>query len=381
VTSLDEEAGPGRPDGVVVERAPVYAWARRAVYGGGGVPGRLARGALAPLGWVWGLAAARRLESGAEAGRVLPAPAISVGNVTVGGGGKTSLVEWIVREETAAGVRVAVLSRGYGRSAAGPRAARPGSAASASDVGDEPALLARAGAWVGVSPDRFLAARAVAGLGARAELFVLDDGLQHRSVPRALDLVVFTALDLEAPARCLPAGPLRQAPGWRPPAAAWVVAGADPRDGRWAEHSIGGAYAPWWRELPGTAADWRALPAVTLAAWRAGGETPFDPEGRAVVAFAGVARPESVAELARRTGHDVSALVAFPDHHPYAADDVGALRAAHPGAAFLTTEKDAVKCDPAWFGESPAGVLGRRLEPREPGLLRRLIADAVGDRT
>jgi tetraacyldisaccharide 4'-kinase len=377
-----EESDAARREGeVVVERAPIYGWVRRAIYGGGGGSGRVARGVLAPLGWAWGRAAARRLEPGAHAGRALPAPAISVGNVTVGGGGKTSLVEWIVRQGAPAGTRVAVLSRGYGRAAAGARAARPGPAAPASEVGDEPALLARAGAWVGVSADRFLAARAVAGLGARADLFVLDDGLQHRAVPRALDLVIFTAADLEAPARCLPAGPLRQRPEWRPPAAAWVVAGRDPRDGRWARRSIGAAYAPWWRELPGTAADWRPLPTVTLAAWRAGEEAPCEPGGRPLVLFAGVARPESVADLARLAGHEVAGLVAFPDHHPYVARDIGALRAAHPEAAFLMTEKDAVKCDPAWFGESPAGVLRRRLEPREPGLLRRLIADAIGGRT
>ena len=366
---------------MVEERARAYGWARRAVYGGGGVPGRLARGALTPLSWAWGLASERRLRPPEEAAGSLSAPAISVGNVTVGGGGKTSLVEWIVREGAPEGSRVAVLSRGYGREELGPRALAPGRAAvPVSAVGDEPALLARAGAWVGVSPDRFLAARAVEALGARPDLFVLDDGLQHRAVPRVLDLVVFGARDLEAPARCLPAGPLRQPPGWRPPRATWVVAGADPREGRWPRHSVGHAYADWWRELPGTPADWRSLPTVTLAGWRAGDDATFEALERRLVAFAGVARPESVAASALRAGHDIDALVAFPDHHSYEPGEIASLRASHPDAAFLTTEKDAVKCDPAWFGDAQVGVLRRRLEPRDPGFLRRMIAEAIGSR-
>jgi tetraacyldisaccharide 4'-kinase len=246
------------------------------------------------------------------------------------------------------------------------------------EIGDEPALLARAGAWVGVAPDRFLAARAVAELGVKPDLFVLDDALQHRSVPRALDLVVFTAADLEAPARCVPAGPLRQRPTWHPPHAAWVVTGTDPRERLWPHGSIGRAYGAWWRELPGTAADWRHAGTISLESWEAGGETPFDPLGRPLVAFAGVARPESVLEFARQAGHEVAVLVVFPDHHPYRAEDIAGLRASRPGAAFLTTEKDAVKCDPAWFEGAPVGVLRRRLEPRDPGLLQREIADAIG---
>jgi tetraacyldisaccharide 4'-kinase len=376
-----EDVPRGRPpSGGIVERAPFYGWARKAVYGGGGVPGRLARGALAPLSWAWGVAAERRLapRPGLRPRR-LPAPAISVGNVTLGGGGKTSLVEWIVRRGAPAGTAVAVLTRGYGRAETEPRALGPGAAAlPIAEVGDEPALLARAGAWIGIAADRFVAAGAVLELGAEPGLFVLDDGLQHRSVPRALDLVVFTAADLLAPARCVPAGPLRQRPGWRPPAAAWVVVDEDPRAREWPGGSIGRAYSGWWEELPGTAADWVDAGTVPLAAWREGEDARFDPGGRPVVAFAGVARPESVADSARRAGVELAGLVAFPDHHPYSGREIAALLAAHPGAAFLTTEKDAVKCDPAWFGEAPAGVLRRRMEPRDGILLARLIAEAMG---
>ena len=376
-----EEVVSGRlGGGDIVERAPLYGWARRAVYGGGGVPGRLARGVLAPLAWVWGVAAERRLAPKPELRpRRLPAPAISVGNVTLGGGGKTSLVEWIVRCGAPAGTVVAVLSRGYGRAESELRALAPGAAAlPVGETGDEPALLSRAGAWIGIAADRFAAASAVIELGATPGLFVLDDGLQHRSVPRALDLVVFTAADLLAPARCVPAGPLRQRPGWRPPAAAWVVAGLDPRARAWPAGSIGRVYSGWWNELAGTAADWVDAGTVSLAAWRTGEEARFDPGGRPVVAFAGVARPDSVPESARRAGIELAGLLAFPDHHLYSRDEIRVLVAAHPGAAFLMTEKDAVKCDPAWFGPTPVGVLRRRMEPRDGELLAGLIAEAMG---
>ena len=372
----NEDVGGREGGGGVVERAPVYGWARRAVYGGGGTAGRLARGVATPLSWVWGAAAKRRLSAGGSRPR-LAAPAISVGNVTLGGGGKTSLVEWIVREGAPRGAAVAVLSRGYGRGSGEPLAIAPGQApARVADTGDEPALLARAGAWVGVSADRFLAARAVEALGARPDLYVLDDGLQHRAVPRALDLVAFTRGDLFAPARCVPAGPLRQRASWVPPHAVWVVAGIDPRDAEWPAGSIGDAYAPWWRELPGTGADWRAEGAVTLRAWLEGGDEPFDP-GAAVVVIAGVARPESAAAFARDCGLEVAALAAFPDHHQYSAREIARLRASYPGFAFVMTEKDAVKCDAGWFDDAPAGVMRRRLEPGDPDLLRGEIADAI----
>jgi tetraacyldisaccharide 4'-kinase len=299
--------------------------------------------------------------------------------VTLGGGGKTSLVEWIVRRGAPAGTAVAVLSRGYGRAGSEPRALGPGAAAlPVAEIGDEPALLARAGAWIGIAADRFVAAGAVLELGATPGLFVLDDGLQNRSVPRALDLVVFTAADLLAPARCVPAGPLRQRPRWRPPAAAWVVAGTDPRDREWPAGSIGRAYSGWWEELPGTGADWVDAGTVPLAAWREGDEARFDPGGRPVMALAGVGRPDSVPDSARRAGIELAGLVAFPDHHPYSRDEIAALVDAHPGAAFVLTEKDAVKCDPAWFGSAPAGVLRRRMEPRDGALLAGLIAEAMG---
>jgi tetraacyldisaccharide 4'-kinase len=226
-----------------------------------------------------------------------------------------------------------------------------------------------------VARDRERAAHAVAARR-RPHVFILDDALQHRQVARALDLVVFTAEDLEAPARCLPAGPLRQGPGWRPALGAWVVVGKDPRGHAFAEDTIGRAFQGWWESLPGFIGRWRDAGTVELGGWRAGREIPFAAED--VVAFAGVAKPESVERFARATGLSPRRIVAFPDHHRYRAADVRELLEAHPGAAFLTTEKDAVKLDPAWFGDRPVGVLRRRLELEEPERLRDLVREAIG---
>lgn len=378
----------GDPPASVEERSATYGWARRTLYGGGGAPGRAWRAASAPLGWLWERAARRRLERPDRWAR-LAAPVVSVGNVTVGGGGKTSLVQWIVESGLPPEWTVAVLTRGHGRSDDGVRVLAPGgelpglprtdSVTLARLAGDEPTLLSRAGAWVAVGADRAAAARAVCRF-VDPDLFALDDGLQHRRIARSLDLVAFSAADLHAPARCLPAGPLRQGPDWRPPDGAWVVTGADPRREGAAPGTIDAAFSSWWTSLPGTVARWVDRGTVTLESWHAvaASPRPVEPSERPVVVFAGVARPESVGAFAARAGFPVGGVHAFPDHHRYRASDAAGLLARHPGATLLTTEKDAVKLDPAWFEDRTVGVLRRALDPDDPDLLRGLVLRAAG---
>lgn len=379
-------AGGVREDATVEERAGTRGWARRVLYGGAGTPGRAWRAAASPLGWIWETAARRRLE-GSERSIRLAAPVVSVGNVTLGGGGKTSLVAWLVESGVPEEWTVAVLTRGYGRLDDAVRVVAPGGTvpgASSADAwsvarlaGDEPTLLARAGAWVAVGSDRAAAARALARF-VSPDIFVLDDGLQHRRIARSLDLVAFTGPDLHAPARCLPAGPLRQGPGWRPPDGAWVVAGADPRRIDAGPGTIGAEFSAWWTTLPGTPARWADRGTATLASWGPGPIEPLAPGPGPVIAFAGVGRPESVADFARRAGFVVDHVHAFPDHHPYSEVDAADLLRRHPDATLLTTEKDAVKLDPGWFGDRRVGVLRRRLEPDDPVLLRALVRGAAG---
>lgn len=363
-------------DTVVAEEAPLYGWARRALYGEGGPTGSAARTVARPAGWAWNRLARRRLERGGP-GERLSAPVLGVGNVMVGGGGKTSLVMWLVEEGLPAEARPAILTRGYGRVGSGVWVLKQGDLSVAADVvGDEPALLARSGAWVGVARNRQRAARAVAARQ-RPHVYILDDALQHRQVARALDLVVFTWDDLAAPARCLPAGPLRQGPAWQPALGVWLVVGGDPRERSWPYGTIGRAFADWWTRLPGFVAGWRDLGTAELDAWKQGRNVPWHPAGE-VVALAGVARPGSVARFATDAGFPVRRVVAFPDHHRYREADIRGLLEDHPGASFVTTEKDAVKIDPAWFGDRPAGVLRRRLEPADPEPLRDLVREAIG---
>ena len=362
----------------IEERAPVRGWARRALYGGGGPAGTAWRAVARPLARVWEASAERRLAARRDAVR-LPAPAIAIGNVTVGGGGKTSLVEWLLAEGIPTGTRGAVLTSGYGRRSDDVWVLAPGPTTRelARQAGDEPALLARRGAWIGVGADRARAARAVVAR-VQPDVFLLDDALQHRRVARALDLVAFTTADLEAPARCLPGGPLRQGPGWQPALGAWVVVGPDPRSRTWPPRTIGRAFQAWWSELPGTSASWKIEETQTLESWLDGTGTRFEPGAREVVAFAGVARPDSVGPSAESAGLRVAALAAFPDHWSYRAGHIHALFREYPDAAFVTTEKDAVKLDPRWFEDRPVGVLRRRLVPHAPELLRELAREAMG---
>lgn len=367
------------PSGDLVdERSSAYGWVRRALYGGGGRLGSAWRTAATPLAWMWRTGADARLRGHLGPPSVrLSAPTISVGNVTVGGGGKTSLSRWLVTEGVPAGTRVAVLSRGYGRVEDVVRVVAPGGEADSRRMGDEPILLARAGAWVGVGASRIRAARALAA-ATDVDCYVLDDGLQHRRVARSLDLVTFLASDLEAPARCLPGGPLRQGPGWRPPVAGWVVVGGDPRETKWPIGTIGSAFADWWEELPGTPAAWADAGTVALGAWHRGEERLLETGSRRAVAIAGVARPATVRTFAEAVGWRVTRVIAFPDHHLFSRSDVARVVADHPRALVLVTEKDAAKLDPAWFGERNVGVLRRRLAPREPDLLQELVRDALG---
>jgi tetraacyldisaccharide 4'-kinase len=131
-----------------------------------------------------------------------------VGNLTVGGTGKTPLVAWLAAQLQAHGKKVGLVSRGYGRGAATVR--RVASGDSAALVGDEPAwLAANTGCAVAVGQDRVAALRLLAG---EVDVVLADDGLQHHALPRRLEIIVIDATRA-APlgnGRCLPAGPLRE---------------------------------------------------------------------------------------------------------------------------------------------------------------------------
>jgi tetraacyldisaccharide 4'-kinase len=308
--------------------------------------GWLAR-AMAPLGWVYG--GLLRLRRGLyRRGILKPArltvPVVVVGNLTVGGTGKTPLVIALAERLRAEGRRPAVVSRGYGRRSKGLQVVSEGDGRRlpVADCGDEPALIAdRLNLPVVVAADRAAAARRAAALG--ADCVVADDGFQRLSLPRARAFVVVDGARGFGNGRCLPAGPLREPVSALADADAVVLHG----DGA----------------VPGRQPDLRMrLVPVGLRGIRSRRQSrELDwLEGRRVQAVAGIGDPERFFALLRRLGARVEPH-AFPDHHAYTAEE---LR--FPGAGTLvTTDKDAVKL--AELGvDGWALTVSARLDP-DPG--------------
>jgi tetraacyldisaccharide 4'-kinase len=288
--------------------------------------------ALAPLSWLYGgavrlrrLAYRRHWLSSRRIGR----PVLVVGNLTVGGTGKTPLTLWLGQTLAASGIRVGIVSRGHGRHETGtqPRAVEPTS--SWQDVGDEPLLLAtRSGCPVWVCRDRAAAAQAAVAAG--CELILADDGLQHLRLERDCEIVVIDGARGFGNARLLPAGPLRE-PVSRLATADVVVVNGAATHASLRQRLPPGAHVMQLRQGQGVPVGGSAGEGRPLASFR----------GPPVHAVAGIGHPERFFAALRAAGLDVIAHP-FPDHHPFAAADVTFGDA----LAVLMTEKDAVKCRP-----------------------------------
>jgi tetraacyldisaccharide 4'-kinase len=288
-------------------------------------PGLLAR-LLAPAGLLYAQATARRLRRPGVAAGV---PVVCIGNLTAGGAGKTPAVIAVAERLAAHGVAVHVVTRGHGGSLAGP--VRVDVAAHGfRQVGDEPLLIA-AVCPVWVAKDRGAGALAAAAAGAR--LILLDDGFQNPSPIRDRAIVVVDAQAGFGNGLCIPAGPLREP----------VAAGLARAD----LVLVVGEPAARARLL----ARWPALAARTVvgAAIRAK-DTGMRWQGRRVVAFAGIGRPEKFFATLRGIGADLVGAHAFPDHAAYSRLALERLRreARAARAMLVTTDKDAVRL-PRWF--------------------------------
>ena len=271
--------------------------------------------------------------------RQLRQPVVSIGNLVVGGSGKTPVVAALARLLSASGERPAILSRGYGRrrSAATVVVVSDGrDVLTTSEVsGDEPQMLARArlGAPVIVSTERYLAGRlAEETLGCTVHL--LDDGFQHVQLARDLDLLIVTRADLDE--HVLPSGRLREPLDAAVAADALLVGGTDEDAAVIGKRlGVGTTFRITRRyETPKLVQPFGA---------------PLPPSiGRRVVAVAGIARPERFFAALRAEGWEVAAELVFRDHHWYTAKDLVSIeRAALDARADLvmTTEKDAVRLD------------------------------------
>ena len=342
---------------------------------------------LAPAAWAYRAGLAARESAYARglltSGR-LSCPVVSVGNLALGGTGKTPTVELVARWLGAEGRRVAIVSRGYGRrvdepvelvSDGGPPRL------SAERAGDEPFLLARRlpGVGVVVGADRLEAGRwAVRHL--RPDVVLLDDGFQQRRLRKDVEIV---CLDARAPwgrGGLFPRGTLREPPSALARAHLVVLTGSggDPDPGG-LRSEVRRRVGP----VPCLSADYAVDGLEDL---RSGARRPeTDLKGRAVLAFAGIAAPERLAETLAAHGALVREVIAFPDHHRYGSRDLEAVvaRGVAVGAQLLvTTEKDAVRL-PA-RGRPDAGICSSAAWPRDAGLpvcalLVRLVPVAEAD--
>jgi len=289
-------------------------------------------------------------DRGLKGVRRLPVPCISVGNISVGGTGKTPLVAWIVEECAALGARPAVVSRGYGGTSRGPVRVTPGGDfAAARRYGDEPALLAARYPHlpVVVGRDRY-AAGLFAANAAGATIVVADDAFQHRRLARDLDIVVLDASRGLGNGRQLPAGPLREAPASLGRAGFVVL------------NRVGAAAdLEGLRRLVATLAPRASFAEADLvfAGWRdaCNGAPAELPPGAGVYAFSGIANPGSFRRTLESRGLRIAGWEVFRDHHVYLPGEIRRLQrsvAASGAIAAVTTAKDAVRI-PAWSGAEP----------------------------
>lgn len=260
----------------------------------------------------------------------LPCPVVIVGNVCVGGGGKTPTVIALCQALQQHGIRVGILSRGYRRKDRSVRLVRDGDRACA--VGDEPLLLHQScGVPVAVGADRVAAARMLLAQHT-VDLLISDDGLQHWRLPRALELVLLNGERRYGNGQLLPAGPLRE----RPDRYAGQHLGRDLRPAIARRLlSTGTAAAADAAFIP-----YRLSHGIRL---RDGVQRPLsDWRGMEVHAVAGIADPGRYFDQLREAGLHVHAQP-FPDHHHYTEQDLRDLPVDRP---ILCTDKDAVKLKP-----------------------------------
>jgi tetraacyldisaccharide 4'-kinase len=275
-----------------------------------------------PLAGLYGAAAALRntlYDRGVLSSRRLEQPVVSVGNLSVGGSGKTPFVIALGELLQARGLRFDVLTRGYRRKTRGVLVVeKDGNAAG---FGDEPLLIARRlGVPVIVGESRYDAGR-LAERKFQPQLHILDDGFQHRSLARDFDIVLLTEPDFDD--RLLPSGRLREPLSSLQRADAIVL----PQD--FSAHDLA---------IESFARQGKPI-------WRMQREIVIPAAPAAPIVFCGIARPQQFFAQVRAAGIAPAAEVEFRDHHTYDRSDIErlvAMRDKLSAGGFLTTEKDAV---------------------------------------
>ena len=304
---------------------------------------------LSPIGALYGVAA--RIRNKTARPEHISVPVICIGNVTMGGAGKTPIALAIAERLIAQGETVHFLSRGYRRESQGTIQVDPATQ-DARQVGDEPLLLARlAPAWV--SADRVAGAKAAAAAG--ASVIIMDDGFQNPYLAKDFSILVIDAGAGIGNGHVFPAGPLREEAGDAlTRAQAMILTGRG--------HAGDGIAAR---------AQARGIPVYRSIAK----PVPLDPPlaGERVLAFSGIGRPEKFYETLRGLGADIVATQDFPDHHSFSEREASHLtiRARELDACPVTTEKDAIR-----LAGAPAGSARAKLaECLRTVPIRAVIAD------
>jgi tetraacyldisaccharide 4'-kinase len=331
-------------------------------------PGPAARAlqvALAPAGALFAIAAAGRnaaWDVGLLAASRAGVPVVSVGNVAVGGAGKTPATAAIAARLRERGRRVAILSRGYGATRGDARIVSDGERVllGAAEGGDEPVLLARrlAGVPVLCGPRRALLAGRAVELG--ADVLLLDDGFQHRALARDLDVVLLDAANPFGNGRLLPAGPNRESREALGRAGLLWLSRVDQVGG-----PIGEASLDRLRQLAVEATgvepvESRHAPEALLDGTLTYTFTLGSLSGERVFLLSGLARPGSFRRTVETLGAVVGGERRHPDHHRFTVADVReACRAADRAGCgrILTTEKDALRLPPSIAADPRLAVL------------------------
>ncbi|UTY55814.1 tetraacyldisaccharide 4'-kinase [Massilia sp. erpn] len=261
----------------------------------------------------------------------LPVPVVVVGNIFIGGTGKTPLTIWLVQALRAAGFTPGVVSRGFGSKDSAPRLV--GAASTPREVGDEPVLIAaRTGCPVMVGRSRAAAGRALLAAHPQVDIIVTDDGLQHYALQRDVEVVLFDGRGV-GNGWTLPAGPLREPPSRRRDFTVVNAAQLTPE----LNSAVAGAAPVWQMTLAGDTAERlqnRSEQATLLElAQRARSQ------GLRVAAAAGIGNPARFFGMLKAAGFDLIELP-LPDHHDFLDRPFAQLEA----DLILMTEKDAVKC-------------------------------------
>lgn len=342
---------------------------------------RFLRFALLPASLLMGMGV--RLRNGLYDGKLLtsdrlPVPVISVGALTAGGAGKTPVVRYVAGRLRDAGYRPAVLSRGYGRNSRETRAVRTDAAWK--EVGDEPAFLASTLPDVPVVVGR---SRTAAGRLAidqyGANVLLLDDGFQHRSTARTVDIVVHDAtsrLDPESnPGRLLPAGPYREPVSALRRARALVLTRTDQAHSAVVDTTRIKAEFPQLALIEATyePAGLRRLDDGLVDGLDVGTQLPPDwLAGREILVLCGIANPASFVHTVTDAGAHVTRVLAYRDHHPFTPTDLDrALSLVEESGAecIVTTEKDAVRIPPHAVRKHLVALdIALRLTSGEPAL-------------